>query len=84
MTTSSAALGVGPLFKAQMEQLLPQTPLTAFETKSAETLVAEENPQEDWKEDIKESVDNLKEKINDGVSTLKEKTSGWLNGVFGN
>ncbi|MBM6613410.1 PBP1A family penicillin-binding protein [Desemzia sp. RIT804] len=83
MTTSSAT-GVGPLFKAQMENILPETPLTAFETKSAEAIVAEKAPQDNWTDNLQESVDYWKEKVNEGVSNLKDKTANWLNGLLGN
>ncbi|MFL2099189.1 PBP1A family penicillin-binding protein [Desemzia sp. FAM 23989] len=83
MTTSSAT-GVGPLFKAQMEEILPETPLTAFETKSAEAILAEKEPQENWTDNLQDSVDYWKEKVNDGVSELKDKTANWLDGLLGN
>lgn len=82
--TTGTSRGAGPVFKAQMERILPKTPLTAFETKSAETIVAENAPPEDWTEDLKETVDYWKEKVNDGVSNLKDKTGNWLNGLLGN
>lgn len=72
MTTGSST-GVGPLFKAQMENILPVTSLTAFETKSAEELIAEKAPQADWTDNLKETVD-----------LWKENTTNWFNGVFGN
>lgn len=83
MTTGSST-GVGPLFKAQMENILPVTPQTTFETKSAEEIVAEQNPQPDWSDNLKETFDNVKETLDEGFSGLKDKTSEWLNGVFGN
>ena len=82
--TSGTSTGVGPLFKSQMENVLPETPLTAFETKSAEVIVAEKAPQDDWTDTVKESVDYWKEKVNEGVSSLKDKTANWLDGLMGN
>lgn len=82
--TSGTSTGVGPFFKSQMEHILPETPLTAFETKNAEAIVAEKAPQNDWTDNVKESVDYWKEKVNDGVSNLKDKTANWLDGLLGN
>lgn len=82
--TYGTSSGAGQVFKAQMENILPETPLTAFETESAETIVAEKAPQEDWTDNLKESVDYWKEKANDGISNLKDKTTNWLEGLLGN
>lgn len=82
--TSSTSRGVGKVFKAEMEGILPETPLTAFNTESAEALVEKDKPSSDWKESVKDTIDYWGGKFSDGADTLKDKTTNlldrWLNG----
>ncbi|ALV22994.1 PBP1A family penicillin-binding protein [Carnobacterium antarcticum] len=76
---TGSSTGVGPLFKLQMENVLPKTPQTPFGTQSAETIVqskSEEQPQ--WKEDLKENVDYWSEQFKKGAENLKDKAGKLL------
>lgn len=81
MTTGSST-GVGPLFKQQMENILPYTELTAFNTQSAEKIVAEEAENEDgsndWKQDVKDTIDSIGGKVKEGSDILKDKFGNLL------
>ncbi|MER2131071.1 MAG: PBP1A family penicillin-binding protein [Carnobacterium inhibens] len=81
MTTGSST-GVGPLFKQQMENILPYTELTVFNTQSAEKIVAEEAENEDgsndWKQDVKDTIDSIGGKVKEGSDILKDKFGNLL------
>lgn len=81
MTTGSST-GVGPLFKQQMENILPYTELTDFNTQSAEKIVAEEAENEDgsndWKQDVKDTIDSIGGKVKEGSDILKDKFGNLL------
>ena len=81
MTTGSST-GVGPLFKLQMENILPYTELTAFNTESAEEIVSAKAENEagssDWKQGIKDTVDSIGGKVKDGSDILKDKFGSLL------
>ena len=81
MTTGSST-GVGPLFKQQLENILPYTELTAFNTQSAEKIVAEEAENEDgsndWKQDVKDTIDSIGGKVKEGSDILKDKFGNLL------
>ena len=81
MTTGSST-GVGPLFKQQMENILPYTELTAFNTKSAEKIVAEEADNgagsNDWKQGVKDTIDSIGGKVKEGSDILKDKFGNLL------
>ena len=81
MTTGSST-GVGPLFKQQMENILPYTELTAFNTQSAEKIVAEEAENEDgsndWKQGVKDTIDSIGGKVKEGSDILKDKFGNLL------
>ncbi|MEK6190127.1 MAG: PBP1A family penicillin-binding protein [Carnobacterium alterfunditum] len=83
MTTGSST-GVGPLFKLQMENILPYTESTAFNTESAEKIVAAEEENEtgsnDWKQEIKDTVDSIGGKVKEGSDILKDKFGSLLDG----
>lgn len=75
METGSST-GVGPLFKLQMQNILPKTPQTAFGTTSAETIVGskEENSSSQWKETIYQMGEQFKE----GIDQLKDRTGSLI------
>ncbi|MGX7393909.1 PBP1A family penicillin-binding protein [Carnobacterium mobile] len=76
---TGSSTGVGPLFKLEMENILPKTPQTAFGTENAETLVqseAEENPQ--WKKELKDNIDQWSGQFKNGLDQLKDKTGKWI------
>lgn len=79
METGSST-GVGPIFKLQMENILPKTPQTAFGTTSAETIIdakEEINPSK-WQEAIEQNVDQWGEQFKEGLNKLKDKTGSLI------
>ncbi|WP_035053831.1 PBP1A family penicillin-binding protein [Carnobacterium pleistocenium] len=83
METGSST-GVGPLFKIQMENILPYTELTSFNTESAAEIIAAEEKNEvdsgDWKQEIKDTVDSLGGKVKEKSDILKDKIGNLFNG----
>ena len=79
METGSST-GVGPIFKLQMENILPKTPQTAFGTTSAETIVGSqaENTSSQWQEDLEQNVNQWGEQFKKGLDQLKDKTGSLL------
>ncbi|MER2227509.1 MAG: PBP1A family penicillin-binding protein [Carnobacterium sp.] len=81
MTTGSST-GVGPLFKKQMENILPYTELTAFNTESAQEIVAAEAENEtgssDWKQSVKDTIDSIGGKVKEGSDIVKDKFGNLL------
>lgn len=81
MTTGSST-GVGPLFKLQMENILPYTEQTAFNTESAKEIVTAKAENDvdssDWKQGLKDTVDSIGGKVKEGSEILKDKFGGLL------
>lgn len=79
METGSST-GVGPLFKLQMENILPKTPQTAFGTTSAEKIVGSqaENNSSQWQEDFQKNVNQWGEQFKKGLDQLKDKTGSLI------
>lgn len=79
METGSST-GVGPLFKLQMENILPKTPQTAFGTTSAEKIVSSqaENNSSQWQEDFQKNVNQWGEQFKEGLDQLKDKTGSLI------
>lgn len=79
METGSST-GVGPLFKLQMENILPKTPQTAFGTTSAEKIVGSqaENNSSQWQEDFQKNVNQWGEQFKEGLDQLKDKTGSLI------
>ncbi|MFD1672715.1 PBP1A family penicillin-binding protein [Agrilactobacillus yilanensis] len=77
--------GVAPIFKLEMEKMLPNAPTYNFDTKSASTIAAEANNNEgssgNWFDDI---GSNIQDGIENGKNALKnaqEKANEWYNDV---
>ncbi|MGX7419165.1 PBP1A family penicillin-binding protein [Carnobacterium gallinarum] len=75
--------GVAPIFRAEMAGILPNTPMTAFNTNSASEIVKEQNKTtvDKWKDDFDEGAKYWKNKFNEGSSYLKEKTGDFFNSL---
>ncbi|WP_414839911.1 PBP1A family penicillin-binding protein [Carnobacterium sp. TMP28] len=77
---TGSSTGVGPLFKVQMQNILPKTPQTAFGTKSAEVIIdlQEENSTAQWGEDFQQSVTQWGEQFKEGLDQLRDKTNSLI------
>lgn len=77
--TSGTSTGIGPIFKQEMEKILPNTSLTAFETESAEKLIEENKSNDNWKETVKDTIDTFGKTFSNGAEKVKEKTTDLFN-----
>ncbi|UQS84370.1 transglycosylase domain-containing protein [Bombilactobacillus thymidiniphilus] len=77
--------GVAPLFRSEMNGILPQTKQTTFETDDASTIINRQkhNTSKDWKDDLesgfKNTVDNTINKFDDA----RQNVGQWYNQVKG-
>ncbi|MPQ20984.1 PBP1A family penicillin-binding protein [Carnobacterium divergens] len=73
--------GVAPLFRSEMANILPLTPLTKFNTESAQNIVTEENKGsvDKWKDEIDKGAKYWGDKFKEGSSYLKEKSGNLFN-----
>ncbi|KRM72478.1 membrane carboxypeptidase [Lacticaseibacillus brantae DSM 23927] len=70
--------GVAPIFKLEMENLLPNTPQTAFNTKDAKSMAQLQTP--DGSGDI---LGNVEGAIKNGLDKAKDTLGEWYNGLRG-
>ncbi|MFS7390043.1 PBP1A family penicillin-binding protein [Carnobacterium maltaromaticum] len=75
--------GVAPVFRSQMANILPATPMTPFKTESASEIVTEENKgtMDKWKDSFDEGAKYWGDKFKEGSSYLKDKTGEFFNGL---
>lgn len=75
--------GVAPVFRSQMANILPATPMTPFTTESASEIVTEENKgtMDKWKDSFDEGAKYWGDKFKEGSSYLKDKTGEFFNGL---
>lgn len=79
--------GVAPIFKLEMENMLPYTKNTSFGTNDAAT-IAKQNSESsvgsgDWFDDIGSGVNDAVEKAKDGFGNAKNTIDQWYNNVKG-
>ncbi|AWZ43885.1 PBP1A family penicillin-binding protein [Latilactobacillus sakei] len=70
--------GLAPIFKYEMQQLLPTTAQTNFDTEDAQTMAKKEDDQ-----DSDKVVNSLQSGIKDGVNKAKETVNQWYNNLKG-
>ncbi|WP_282800974.1 transglycosylase domain-containing protein [Secundilactobacillus kimchicus] len=79
--------GVGPLFKTQMEQILPYTKQTPFETKDATSLAKAANSSSSVWDDIQNGAADIGNQIERGASSAANTVKRWwdnaTSGIFG-
>ncbi|MCK8606650.1 transglycosylase domain-containing protein [Apilactobacillus ozensis] len=73
--------GVGPLFKQEMQQIIPTTKNSNFDVKDASSMVQEKNKpangSDTW-ENIKNGVSKFGSSIKDGFNNIKQNTENWI------
>ncbi len=73
--------GVGPLFKQEMQQIIPTTKNSNFDVKDASSMVQEKNRpangSDTW-ENIKNGVSKFGSSIKDGFNNIKQNTENWI------
>jgi penicillin-binding protein 2A len=70
--------GLAPIFKYEMQQLLPTTAQTSFDTEDAQSMAKKEDDQ-----DSDKVVNSLQSGIKDGVNKAKETVNQWYNNLKG-
>ncbi|WP_076644996.1 PBP1A family penicillin-binding protein [Latilactobacillus sakei] len=70
--------GLAPIFKYEMQQLLPTTAQTNFDTEDAQSMAKKEDDQ-----DSDKVVNSLQSGIKDGVNKAKEMVNQWYNNLKG-
>ncbi|AST83167.1 PBP1A family penicillin-binding protein [Latilactobacillus sakei] len=70
--------GLAPIFKYEMQQLLPTTAQTNFDTEDAQSMAKKEDDQ-----DSDKVVNSLQSGIKDGVNKAKETVNQWYNNLKG-
>ncbi|AUX11504.1 carboxypeptidase [Latilactobacillus sakei] len=70
--------GLAPIFKYEMQQLLPTTAQTSFDTEDAQSMAKKEDNQ-----DSDKVVNSLQSGIKDGVNKAKETVNQWYNNLKG-
>lgn len=81
--TSSSSRGVGMLLKAEMENILPHTQLTAFNVEEAEIEQADTTNRNDLLDQVQRGFEEAGKVIRDGASELRD-LAGELFNRFGN
>ncbi|MCG4280808.1 PBP1A family penicillin-binding protein [Lacticaseibacillus saniviri] len=69
--------GVAPIFKLEMENLLPNSPQTQFNTKDAKELAEVQTPSES----TSDTWNNLQDGIKNGLDTARDTVGEWYNNV---
>ncbi|WP_461212968.1 PBP1A family penicillin-binding protein [Lacticaseibacillus sp. GG6-2] len=73
--------GVAPIFKSEMQAILPSTPQSSFNTKDAKEMATLQTPANDasgsnvW--------DNVQSGVESGINSAKDKVNEWYNDLKG-
>lgn len=70
--------GLAPIFKYEMQQLLPTTAQTSFSTDDAQTLAKQESNHES-----NQLLDSIQSGFKDGINKAKDTANQWYNNVKG-
>lgn len=81
--------GVAPVFKLEMENILPNAPSYSFNTKAASTIATKENANNtgNWFSSIGDNIEDGLENGKNAIKSAQEKANEWYNDVkafFGN
>lgn len=74
-----SGVGLGTLFKSEMESILPNTPGTEFGTSNASSLASGENSGSSnlW-DSIKNGTSSAEKNFSQGTDSMKQKANEWL------
>ncbi|SPC37636.1 PBP1A family penicillin-binding protein [Latilactobacillus fuchuensis] len=76
--TNTSIDGLAPIFKYEMQALLPTTAQTSFDTEDAQTLAKKESTK-----DSNQLVDSIQSGFKNGVNKAKDTANQWYNTVKG-
>lgn len=77
--TSYSSEGAGELLEAELEAILPHTTMTAFETESAEEMVASETGGTKIIEQLQEGMNKVGEQFKEGADYVRERAGDLFN-----
>ncbi|WP_056947704.1 PBP1A family penicillin-binding protein [Secundilactobacillus odoratitofui] len=76
--------GVGPLFKTEMEEILPYTKQTSFNTKDAATLAKASQSNSSFWDNVQNGASSVGDQIEQGASNAADTVKKWWSDTFGN
>lgn len=76
--------GVGPLFKTEMEEILPNTKQTPFNTKDASTLAKASQSDNSFWDNVQDGAASVGDQIKQGADNAADTVKKWWDGAFGN
>ncbi|WP_416354103.1 PBP1A family penicillin-binding protein [Agrilactobacillus fermenti] len=81
--------GVAPIFKLEMENILPNAPTYSFNTKAASSIAASEHADNtgNWFDDVQKNIQNGLDNGKNMLQGAQEKANEWYNDIksfFGN
>lgn len=76
--------GVGPLFKTEMEEILPYTKQTQFDTQDASTLAKASKSSNNFWDNVQQGAGSVGDQIQQGADNAVNTVKKWWQGAFGN
>ncbi|WP_373305655.1 PBP1A family penicillin-binding protein [Secundilactobacillus yichangensis] len=76
--------GVGPLFKTEMEEILPYTKQTQFDTQDASTLARASKSDNNFWDSVQKGAGSVGDQIEQGANNAVDTVKSWWRGAFGN
>ncbi|MCH5462693.1 PBP1A family penicillin-binding protein [Secundilactobacillus sp. HBUAS58055] len=75
--------GVGPLFKTEMEEILPYTKQTQFDTQDASTLAKASKSSNNFWDNVQQGAGSVGDQIQQGADNAVNTVKKWWQGAFG-
>lgn len=76
--------GVGPLFKTEMEEILPYTKQTSFNVKDASTLAKAQQSDSSFWDNVTNGASSVGDQVKQGVNNAADTVKRWWDDAFGN
>lgn len=76
--------GVGPLFKTEMEEILPYTKQTQFDTQDASTLAKASKSDDNFWDNVQKGAGSVGDQIEQGANNAVDTVKSWWQSAFGN
>lgn len=75
--------GVGPLFKTEMEEILPYTKQTKFDTQDASTLAKASKSDNNFWDNVQQGAGSVGDQIQQGANNAANTVKKWWQSTFG-
>ncbi|GAX02637.1 penicillin-binding protein 2A [Secundilactobacillus pentosiphilus] len=76
--------GVGPLFKTEMQEILPYTKQTQFDTQDASTLAKASKSDDNFWDSVQKGAGSVGDQIEQGANDAVDTVKNWWQSKFGN